>query len=159
MVALPGSPAICAGLASNITAGVTTDQRGYPNTNTAYAGYSPDPVCIFRSGADRLLAQFHGRTIADFASHFDSGEHSLPGSGDAGGEWPSVQRRPVSVGLTLDGSGASNADATTSSGVASYSTLRVSAVGTGTMPSGEPHADRLGRGKRGDDLGQQQPVQ
>ena len=33
---LPGSPAICAGLAAKLPAGVSTDQRGYPNTNTTY---------------------------------------------------------------------------------------------------------------------------
>ena len=35
-VPLPGSPAICAGLTGNIPSGTTTDQRGYPNTNTTY---------------------------------------------------------------------------------------------------------------------------
>ena len=46
MVALPGSPAMCAGQASNIPAGATTDQRGYPNTNTSYAGYSSGSPCV-----------------------------------------------------------------------------------------------------------------
>src|SRR5580658_9531114 len=36
----PGDPAICAGLAANIPAGVTTDQRGGPVENTTYPGYS-----------------------------------------------------------------------------------------------------------------------
>jgi hypothetical protein len=42
----PGSPAICAGLASNIPAGVTTDQRGFPNTNTTYPGYNASNPCV-----------------------------------------------------------------------------------------------------------------
>jgi CSLREA domain-containing protein len=46
MVPLPGSPAICTGLAANILAGVTTDQRGYPNTNTTYTGYSSGSPCV-----------------------------------------------------------------------------------------------------------------
>jgi hypothetical protein len=46
MVPLPGSPAMCAGLAGNIAAGVTTDQRGYPNKNTSYAGYSSGGPCV-----------------------------------------------------------------------------------------------------------------
>jgi predicted outer membrane repeat protein len=33
---LPGSPAICDGLTTNLPAGVSTDQRGDPNTNTTY---------------------------------------------------------------------------------------------------------------------------
>jgi predicted outer membrane repeat protein len=36
MIPLPGSPAICDGLAANIPSGFTTDQRGFPNTNTTY---------------------------------------------------------------------------------------------------------------------------
>jgi len=46
MVPLPGSAAICGGLASNIPSGVTTDQRGYPNTNTTYPGYSTNTPCV-----------------------------------------------------------------------------------------------------------------
>lgn len=46
MPPLPGSPAMCKGLASSIKAGVTTDQRGYPNTNTSYAGYSSGSPCV-----------------------------------------------------------------------------------------------------------------
>jgi hypothetical protein len=36
MMPLPGSAAICAGLASNTPSGLTTDQRGYPRSTTAY---------------------------------------------------------------------------------------------------------------------------
>jgi CSLREA domain-containing protein len=36
MPPLPGSVAICAGLASNIPSGITTDQRGNPRSTTAY---------------------------------------------------------------------------------------------------------------------------
>ncbi len=46
MVPLPGSTAICAGLAANILTGVTTDQRGYPRTNTTYTGYSSASPCV-----------------------------------------------------------------------------------------------------------------
>jgi sugar lactone lactonase YvrE len=46
VVPLPGSPAICAGLAANIRSGVTTDQRGYPNGNTTYTGYSSGSPCV-----------------------------------------------------------------------------------------------------------------
>ena len=43
---LPGSSAICGALAANIPSGVTTDQRGFPNTNTTYPGYSPGTPCV-----------------------------------------------------------------------------------------------------------------
>jgi CSLREA domain-containing protein len=46
MIPLPGSPAICAGLSSNIPSGTTTDERGYPNTNTTYTGYSSGSPCV-----------------------------------------------------------------------------------------------------------------
>jgi len=45
MVPLPGSPAICAGAAANIPAGVTKDERGLPNTNSAYPGYA-NRACV-----------------------------------------------------------------------------------------------------------------
>ncbi|HEY2858562.1 MAG TPA: Ig-like domain repeat protein [Terracidiphilus sp.] len=43
MLPLPGSPAICGGLAASIPSGVTTDQRGMPNTNNSY---NPGTPCI-----------------------------------------------------------------------------------------------------------------
>jgi CSLREA domain-containing protein len=46
MPPLPGSPAICGGLAKNIAAGTTADQRGLPNTNSAYPGYSVGSACV-----------------------------------------------------------------------------------------------------------------
>jgi hypothetical protein len=46
MIPLPGSPAICAGSSSLIPAGVTTDQRGFPNTNTTYPGYTSTTPCV-----------------------------------------------------------------------------------------------------------------
>jgi hypothetical protein len=36
MLPQPGSSAICAGLAADVPSGVTTDQRGFPNTNSTY---------------------------------------------------------------------------------------------------------------------------
>jgi Bacterial Ig-like domain (group 3) len=46
MIPLPGSPAICGALASNIPGGVTTDQRGLPNLNTTYPGYTLTTPCV-----------------------------------------------------------------------------------------------------------------
>ncbi|MGP8252444.1 MAG: beta strand repeat-containing protein [Terracidiphilus sp.] len=47
MLPQPGSAAICGGLAANIPNGVTTDQRGDPNSNANYPGYTaPNPACV-----------------------------------------------------------------------------------------------------------------
>jgi hypothetical protein len=45
LIPLPGSPAICAGAVGSIASGVTTDQRGLPNSNTSYPNYS-SPACV-----------------------------------------------------------------------------------------------------------------
>jgi hypothetical protein len=135
MVPLPGSPAICAGLASNISAGVTTDQRGYPNTNTAYAGYSPGTPCVDSgtvqtnyslsftgepspiSPATSILTNTHFHaavTLEENGRAFNGGSASVP--------------------LTLAGTGTlSNGTASTSGGVATYSTLQVNAADAGDV--------------------------
>ena len=46
MIPLPGSPAICVGLASKVPSGVTTDQRGFQRKNTTYTGYSSTTPCV-----------------------------------------------------------------------------------------------------------------
>jgi hypothetical protein len=46
MIPSPGSPAICGGLAANIPNGLTTDQRGLPNKNTTYPGYTLTSPCV-----------------------------------------------------------------------------------------------------------------
>ncbi|MGD0735016.1 MAG: Ig-like domain repeat protein [Terracidiphilus sp.] len=46
MLPLPGSAAICAGVASGIGSGITIDQRGDPNTNITYTGYSAGSPCV-----------------------------------------------------------------------------------------------------------------
>lgn len=46
MVPLPGSAAICGGMGSLIAAGLTIDQRGGPNTNTTYPGFSAEAPCV-----------------------------------------------------------------------------------------------------------------
>jgi len=46
-IPLPGSAAICGGTLANLTAsGQTTDQRGNPNTNAAYPGYTAGSPCV-----------------------------------------------------------------------------------------------------------------
>jgi hypothetical protein len=46
MLLLLGSPASCAGNVSQLPSGVTTDQRGFANTNTTYPGFSVGSPCV-----------------------------------------------------------------------------------------------------------------
>jgi hypothetical protein len=46
MLPLPGAAAICAGLQSAIASGVTTDQRGFADTNAIYPGYNAGAPCV-----------------------------------------------------------------------------------------------------------------
>jgi hypothetical protein len=87
MVPLPGSPAICAGLSANILPGVTTDQRGYPNTNTTYTGYSSNSPCV-DSGAVQ--------------TNYQSVQFSNAGSGYSGTVNQPVSPAPV-VSVTENG--------------------------------------------------------
>ncbi len=44
-IPLPPSAAICAGTTGNVPSGITLDQRGEPNSNTTYPGFSTTP-CV-----------------------------------------------------------------------------------------------------------------
>ncbi len=121
MIPLPGSAAICAGLASAIPSGVTTDERGLPNSNASYPGY---PACVDAGAVQTNYAlifttQPAGAAVnADFAAAVTLNESGSP--------FPPA----VTIPLTLTGNGTlSGGTAATSSGVASY-TLEVSAAGS-----------------------------
>jgi CSLREA domain-containing protein len=122
MIPLPGSSAICAGSSGLIPAGITTDQRGFPNTNTSY-GFTPSP-CVDAGAVQTnyslgFTTEPTGVSVAtDFAAAVtlnESGNPFQPG---------------VTIPLTLTGSGTlTGGSATTSAGVASY-TLQVDTVGS-----------------------------
>jgi sugar lactone lactonase YvrE len=122
VVPLPGSPAICAGLAASIPSGLSTDERGLPNTNTSYPNYSTcvDAGAVQTNYALSFSTQPAGAAVgANFAAGVTLTESGNPFA-------PSV-----TIPLTLTGAGAlSGGSAATSSGVASY-TLQVNTVGTG----------------------------
>ncbi|MGC1360568.1 MAG: putative Ig domain-containing protein [Silvibacterium sp.] len=133
MIPLPGSPAICAGLAASIANGTTTDQRGYANKSTTYAGYSSGSPCV-DSGAvqSHYALSFSAEpqpispaTAIYQYTNFQAGV-TLDDSGSA------FTASAVGIPLSLTGTGTlANNAASTSGGVASYSTLQVSAGGTG----------------------------
>ncbi len=122
LIPLPGSPAICAGLAGSIPSGLTTDQRGLPNTNASYPSYSTcvDAGAVQTNYAMSFTTQPTGVSVATgFAAAVtltESGSPFQPG---------------VTIPLTLTGGGTlTGGSVTTANGVASY-TLQVDTVGTG----------------------------
>ena len=46
MIPLPGSPAICQGKFANLPTGVTADERGEPNSNSTYPGFTATAPCV-----------------------------------------------------------------------------------------------------------------
>jgi hypothetical protein len=46
MIPIPGSTAICEGLSSAIASGITSDERGFPNTNSSYPGFNSSSPCV-----------------------------------------------------------------------------------------------------------------
>jgi hypothetical protein len=116
LIPLPGSPAICAGLTSAIPSGLTTDQRGLPNTNASYPSYAAcvDAGAVQTNYALSFTTQPTGGPVStDFPAAVtltESGSPFQPG---------------VAIPLTLNGSGTlTGGSAATSGGVASY-TLQV----------------------------------
>jgi hypothetical protein len=129
MIPLPGSTAICAGLASNIASGVTTDQRGYPNTNATYPGYSAGNPCVDAGAVQTNYAL----EFSQQPSTTDVGVAMSPAPTVALNESGSSFTASVNaISLTLTGNGAlGGSSATTSAGTATYSNLTISAAGMG----------------------------
>ena len=131
---LPGSPAICAALAANISGAVGSDQRGLPNLNTAYIGYSATLPCVDAGAVQTnysLVFSGNPAPIAPASSIFvdtsftaavtlkESGQPFMPA---------------VNVPLALTGNGAlTGGSAMTANGVAIYPALQVNATGTGDV--------------------------
>jgi len=129
LIPLPGSAAICAGLLSNIPAGVTTDQRGVPNTNAIYVGYASATACV-DSGAVQTHYALSFTTepseVAAGADLFPAPVVTLTENGMV------FTPSSVTLPLALTGPGSlTGSTATTSSGVATYSALSVDTAGTG----------------------------
>ncbi len=122
LIPLPGSPAICAGLAASIPSGLITDQRGLPNTNTSYPSYAAcvDAGAVQTNYALSFTTQPTGVSVAtNFAAAVTLTESDSP------------FQPAVTIPLALTGSGTlSGGSATTSGGVASY-TLQLDTAGSG----------------------------
>jgi CSLREA domain-containing protein len=135
MLPLPASAAICAASSALIPAGVMMDQRGDPNTNSTYYGYSALAPCVdvgavqtnysvsFSTEPQAISPATEIYTSTNFEAGVTLDESGAPFTAVA-----------ETIPLTLDGTGTvSGGSATTNSGVASYSTLQVNTAGTGDM--------------------------
>jgi hypothetical protein len=122
LIPLPGSPAICAGSSGLIPAGITTDQRGYPNTNTSY-GFTPSPCVDAGAVQTNYALNFTTQpTDTPVATNFAAAVTFT----ESGNPFQPV----VTIPLTLTGNGTlTGGSATTSAGVASY-TLQVDTAGS-----------------------------
>jgi YVTN family beta-propeller protein len=129
MIPLPGSPAICAGSQTKILSGVTTDQRGLPNTNTSYPGFSAGAACV-DAGA---VQSNYALSFTQQPSNADAGVSMLPAPAVALTESGNAfTAAGVTIPLALSGPGTlSGGSATTSAGQATYSSLKVSVNGSG----------------------------
>jgi hypothetical protein len=110
---LPGSPAICGGVLANLPSGITLDQRGLPNTNTGYPGYSAGNPCVDAGAVQTNYA------IAFSQQPSDSSTTATVGVGVAISPAPAVS-------VTESGNGISGGNVT-------LSDLSGSLVGTATQ--------------------------
>lgn len=128
MLPLPGSAAICAASQLLIASGVGTDQRGFPNTNTTYPGYSTT-ACVdagavqtnYSMSISSQPAPISPATFINVNTNFQAAvtlnENGTPAA------------PAVTVPLTLTGGGTlTGGSATTSGGIAAYSTLKINAA-------------------------------
>lgn len=137
MIPLPGSPAICAGLAGSIPSGVTTDQRGFPMENTTYPGYSSISPCV-DTGAVQTNYALSFSTEPEAISPANS---IVPNTSfqaavtlsESGSLFTAANESiPLTLASTPSGATLSNGTQSTnaSTGIVTYSTLQVSEVGT-----------------------------
>ncbi len=131
MIPLPGSAAICAGLATNIPSGTTTDQRGEPNTNSSYTGYSVAAPCVDAGAVQTnysIAFVQQPATVVQYATMSPAPTVQLDESGAA------FTSSSVTIPLTLTtGSGTvtgGSASTLTTTDIATYSGLSISLPGS-----------------------------
>jgi hypothetical protein len=122
----PGSPAICAGLISNIPAGLTTDQRDLPRSTT----YNGTP-CV-DSGAVQTNYTLGFSTEPPTIVAPDTNFAAAVQLSESGNPFPvSGITIPLTLGAGSTGSLSGGTAATGSTGTATYSSLQVNANGYG----------------------------
>lgn len=130
MIPLPGSPAICAGLAANVVG--STDQRGLPNTNSTYAGYTSTP-CVDAGAVQTnysLKFDVQPSTVVQNVAMSPAPQVELDESGSAfadGADTVAIPLTLITGPGTLTG-GSASTSATTA--IATYSSLSISLPGS-----------------------------
>jgi hypothetical protein len=134
IIPLPWSPAICSGLASNLSALAFWDQRGYPDTNSTYPGYSLTGPCV-DSGAVQTNYSIAFSTPPTPVAPDTSILMSTPFTAAVAlTENGNPVAQPVTVPLSLTGSGSLGGNsAVTSAGIATFSSLQIDTAGTGDV--------------------------
>ena len=133
LIPLPGSPAICAGLAANVPGGVTTDQRGEANTNANYPGYSTGTACVDAGAVQTnysLKFVQQPSTVVQNATMSPAPTVELDESGTAFFDGADTMAIPLAL---TTGSGTVTgglASTLTTTGVATYSGLSISLPGS-----------------------------
>jgi hypothetical protein len=123
MIPLPDSPAICGGVIASIPGGTTLDQRGYGRT-TSYSG-SP---CVDSGAVQTRFALAFTQQPSDVAPNLAMSPVPLVTLRESG----AVFTPSVTIPLSLQGTGTlSGGSASTSIGVATYSSLKIDTAGTG----------------------------
>lgn len=129
MLPQPGSEAICAGAATNILSGVSTDQRGYPNQNSTYPGYSNSSTCVDAGAVQTNYAVTFQTQPSSTTQTIAMNPAPVVALTESGTPFTASA---VTIPLSLTGPGAlSGGSAATSSGNATYPALSVDTAGTG----------------------------
>jgi CSLREA domain-containing protein len=136
-IPLPGSPAICAGLAANIPVGFATDQRGLPITNPNYPGYSAIAPCVdagsVQSNYSIAFSTNPPASVVGGANF--SAAVALIESGNPF-EVTATPLPTIGIPLTLTGNGnltGGSANVNDATGIATYSGLQVNLAGNGDI--------------------------
>jgi len=129
MLPLPGSSAICAGSAALIPSGVTTDQRGLPNTNSSYTGYSAGSPCVDAGAVQTNYALSF--TTEPPASMRAATPFGAVVALDESGTPFTAAAETIPLALTGSGTLSGATGVSTSAGLATYSALSIDTANSG----------------------------
>jgi hypothetical protein len=129
MLPLPGSPAICNGLFPNIPPGETLDERGFPNVNITYPGFSAKNQCVDAGAVQTNYTMTFSSEPAPIspATTFNV---NVPFQAAVTLNESGIGTNGITVPLLLRGPGVlSGGSAVTAGGIATYSALKTNRGG------------------------------
>ncbi len=135
MLPEPGSASICGGFQANIPNQVTLDQRGLPNTNSTYAPYNSSSPCVDTGAVQTnysLIFSTEPQPISPASLIFPSTNFEAAVTLDESGApfTAAAETIPLALSATTGSLTGGSASTSTTTGIATYSTLQVSATGT-----------------------------